>query len=382
MARTPDNIDALTGLRGFATLTVLAFHLWEFLGSRRIGLGPLDLTPVFAQGHLGVDIFFVLSGFLVVRPFLRHALGTGPRPGLARYVWRRIRRVVPAYWANLLILTLVIAAATGRAPLDGIGLLGHLTFLFWYTQPLGTLPFNPVWWTLPIEWWAYFVLPPLALLLTRIPSWLWLALVLALVFWIRIEFVRHYFADDQGYWWQAPDYRHLRARFDQFALGLLAAWYFERGLSARAARVLGWTGLVLLGAVLIYIGWFVPRWLHDAIRPWLYLHYTALAVPIAMLVLAIAAGWRPLARCFEGRVLLFSGTISYSLYLWHFPVFEWLFRHAPALSAWPLPMRAAVALAMAFAISWVAYRCFERPFLSARARGDKPATSDPQSVHA
>lgn len=382
MTRTPDDISALTGLRGFATLWVVAYHLWEFLGFPRLALGGFDASPLLDNGYFAVDIFFVLSGFLVARPFLRAALGLGAMPSYGRYLWRRVRRVIPAFWGNFLVLTVLVWAATGVSPVGPLDALGHLSLLFWYTLPSGSIPFNPVWWTLPIEWWAYFVLPPLALALRRVPVWLWVAAILGFVLWTRIGFVTHFFAGEQSFWWQAPDYRHLRARFDQFAIGLLAAWYFERGVSARDARRVGWIGLGLFAVVFVQVGWFVPRWLHDAIRPWMYVHYTALAVSIAMLVFGIAGGWRGFARCFEGRLFMLAGNVSYSLYLWHYPVFQWLFRHAPWLDAVPSSARALLAVVVAAGVTWLAYLAFERPFLSQRARGDKTTPAPVPSLHA
>ncbi|MBK6437004.1 MAG: hypothetical protein IPF83_14935 [Rhodanobacteraceae bacterium] len=131
--------------------------------------------------------------------------------------------------------------------------------------------------------------------------------MLTFVLWTRWNLVQHFFAGDTSFWWQPLDFRHLRSRFDQFAIGVLAAWIFERGVSAEQARRVGWCGLALFAIVFVHVGWFVPRWFEDAIRPWMYFNYTAAAVPLAMIILAMAAGWRPLARCFEGKVALLSG---------------------------------------------------------------------------
>ena len=72
-------------------------------------------TPI-GFGFAGVDVFFVLSGFLLALPFARHALGAGPRPRLGRYFRRRLLRVFPAYYAQLAILSYT-AGETGQAKL-------------------------------------------------------------------------------------------------------------------------------------------------------------------------------------------------------------------------------------------------------------------------
>lgn len=382
MTRTPEDISALTGLRGFATLWVVTHHFWEFIGFPAISVAGLNLLPFIKNAYFGLDMFFVLSGFLVVRPYIRAAQGLGRMPSFWSYMMRRVRRVVPAYWANLTLLCLFIWIGTGQSPVSAIEYFGYLGFLFWFTLPAASMPLNPVWWTLPVEWWAYFVLPALALSLKRVPAWLWLAAIMLFVLWTRIGIVSHFFAGDTSFWWQPIDYRHLRSRFDQFALGVLAAWIFERGISVRQARAIGWTGVGLFAVVFVHVGWFVPRWFEEAIRPWMYVHFTAAALPLAMIILAMAGGWRPLARLFEGRVFMLAGVTSYSLYLWHFPIFVWVFKHAPGVAGWPLAARAVVALVLAALATWIAYRLFERPFLSTRARGDKAAAAAGQSLHA
>lgn len=382
MTRTPDDISALTGLRGFATLWVVTHHFWEFIGFPAISVAGLNLLPFIENAYFGIDMFFVLSGFLVVRPYIRAAQGVGRMPSFWSYLMRRVRRVVPAYWANLTLLCLFIWIGTGQSPVSAYEYVGYLGFLFWFTLPAASMPLNAVWWTLPVEWWAYFVLPALALSLKRVPAWLWLTAILLFVLWTRLGIVSHFFAGDTSFWWQPIDYRHLRSRFDQFAIGVLAAWIFERGINVRQARAIGWTGVGLFAVVFVYVGWFVPRWFEEAIRPWMYVHFTAAALPLAMIILAMAGGWRPLARLFEGRVVMVAGVTSYSLYLWHFPIFVWVFKHAPVLAEWPLAARAVVALVLAAAATWLAYRCFERPFLSTRARGDKAGAAAGQSAHA
>ncbi|MBK6437002.1 MAG: acyltransferase [Rhodanobacteraceae bacterium] len=100
MKRTPDDIPALTGLRGLATLWVLTHHFWEFIGFPSIAVGGLDLLPVIKNAYFGLDMFFVLSGFLVVRPYIRAAQGLGRMPSFGQDLLRRAS-VVPAYWANV-----------------------------------------------------------------------------------------------------------------------------------------------------------------------------------------------------------------------------------------------------------------------------------------
>src|SRR4051812_48342221 len=95
-------LDALDGLRGLAALGVLVLHVWMF------SYGDLHKPPkglldfVLGELRLGVQLFFVLSGFLIFRPFAAAALDGARRgPSLVRYAVRRAARILPGYWLAL-----------------------------------------------------------------------------------------------------------------------------------------------------------------------------------------------------------------------------------------------------------------------------------------
>ena len=106
------SIPTLDGVRGIAVLWVIAFHY--------AALRPLDSDPwlgaiaavpllnaVVRGGYLGVDLFFLLSGFLLSLPWLLRADAGRPPPDLRDYYVRRVRRIVPAYYVQLLLLFLL-----------------------------------------------------------------------------------------------------------------------------------------------------------------------------------------------------------------------------------------------------------------------------------
>src|SRR4051812_24801424 len=89
----------LDSLRGIAALGVVAFHASYFLTAR-------DTVPGRPLAHLdsGVAIFFVLTGFLLYRPFVAASLGRAPGIPVRVFYWRRFLRIVPGYWVALLVL--------------------------------------------------------------------------------------------------------------------------------------------------------------------------------------------------------------------------------------------------------------------------------------
>src|SRR3982751_1674485 len=88
------HIPALDGLRGIAVLAVMAHHLEMFMPARR---------SLISGGYLGVDIFFVLSGFLITSVLLSEA-GKSGTIVLKNFYLRRVMRLVPAYWLFLILL--------------------------------------------------------------------------------------------------------------------------------------------------------------------------------------------------------------------------------------------------------------------------------------
>src|SRR5438067_408203 len=177
------HLDAIEGLRGVAVLWVVAFHY--LLVRTGTASDPWNAwivsTPrlhAFAlNGYLGVDLFFLITGFLLVLPWARHSM-QGRHPPRARdFYVRRIWRIVPAYYVQLVLLfTIVLPLVQGidflgaNTGLIVINAAAHAVFLQ-YTTPLtsGSLEVNSALWTLTLEAEYYLLLPLLAPVLVRSP---------------------------------------------------------------------------------------------------------------------------------------------------------------------------------------------------------------------
>lgn len=348
---------ALTGLRGLAAAWVFAFHLWQACGRPALPLLGIDLSPLLAGGHYGVDLFFVLSGFLLARPFIAARLQALPPPPWGEFLVRRGNRVLPAYWAQLLVLVLVAGIGT----FDARDLAMHATLTFNVVDNGSRI--NPVYWTLPVEWDFYLLLPLLALGLPRAGARPWLlAGLMVFAFGFRVWCWRALFLPE-------PDVAVFRwiiqlpARIDQFAIGMAVAWW----LAARPLPGAGWrsaaasAGLALLGAV----AWITVAHgdeLTAARLPWAYWQAPLAALGCAGLILAAATPGDGLNRLWRSVPMTWLGTISYSLYLWHYPVLGWL--TGRGLAGGTL---VAAAIAAALPVAWLSWRLFERPFVRRRA---------------
>ena len=139
-----DYVASLTGLRGIAALFVFVFHYGSFNPGIR-----LDLTVSYIGkalqfplgfGFAGVDLFFVLSGFLLTLPFARATLTRSAHKPLRQYYQRRILRVFPAYYAQLGIILMVGAWFVTWKPVNGMSLVAHMLMFF----NVGWNPVQPI----------------------------------------------------------------------------------------------------------------------------------------------------------------------------------------------------------------------------------------------
>ena len=126
------HIAALTGLRAVAALLVVGTHAAFVTGKLNHGY----LGAMAARLEIGVAIFFALSGFLLFRPWVTAAAAGSDAPSAARYAHRRLRRVMPAYLATVLLAYGVYSVfSSGPNPGQSLaGLLRHLTLTQIYTD--------------------------------------------------------------------------------------------------------------------------------------------------------------------------------------------------------------------------------------------------------
>jgi peptidoglycan/LPS O-acetylase OafA/YrhL len=322
-ATLPSHWPALTGLRGLAAVGVLFLHAFTLAGHPP-GV-PAPLAYLCNLGWSGVDVFFTLSAFLLALPFVQAQERGGAGPPLGEYWRHRAWRILPAYWVQVLLLFALAlagfaAASMWRSP-DTASLLRNAFFLYNLVPGYGAAV--PPWWTLPVELGFYLLLPWFARLLQP-GRWYWLLLAIAASLAWRWWVMHAGFGREQQVYWAD----HLPGRLHQFVVGMLAAWAFVRG----QAVFLAWSplrrdllGLGALAAFLalpmlgfpadgrVYTG--APS-AHPLLLGW---HlYASLAV--AVLLLALASGPSRLARLFGAGWLQALGIVSYSLYLWHYPV--------------------------------------------------------------
>ena len=376
------SIPALDGVRGIAVLWVIAFHYTAVAPAADPWVHALSQVPwldaMARNGYLGVDLFFLLSGFLLVMPWLARAARGEPAPTAREFYRRRVLRIVPAYYAHLVLLfgcflPLLQGWMYWRpdAYVVAWNAIAHGTFLH-LTSPLtsGSLGVNGALWTLAIEAQFYLLLPLLAPLFVRAPLATALAALAAAAAW-RWATVHDLtgLVDLQlrlgAHWkWSEGVARHLLltqlpSYLGHLGLGALlaVAWMRWHALPGTGER----RGALFLAGVAAFAS--LAHVLASGTAVWGELTWLLPTATLAMLLLGAALGTGVIARRVLGRgPLAFVGRISYSAYLYHLPLLLVMQKYiAPAGAGFALAYLAVVLLA-----AWISWRFVERPFLARR----------------
>jgi peptidoglycan/LPS O-acetylase OafA/YrhL len=305
-----DRLRALDGFRGLAILAVFLYHVAFFGGAPPHS--PLDrgLVRLVLTGWIGVDLFFVLSGFLITGILL----DSRDRPGwLKQFYWRRLLRIVPAYYLAMGV-QVAILAWNGQADSARLGWTAT-----WLTNILVAREgWDSVarsmhhFWSLAVEEQFYLLWPLVVAVLPR-PALRWtcgLLVVAASV--IRVVLVQKGFL--------TASYTLLPGHMDGLAVGgFLACQVREPGGLAAAARACRLPALVA-GLMLAAIGVLRGRLVYG--DPYM-LAFGLNALMVLAGCLMIIGAARPeglLGRFLELRGLRALGKYSYALYLWHQPI--------------------------------------------------------------
>ncbi len=345
LAESPGEIRSLTGLRIVAALWVVGFHFAFTPGDAWTGVWQ-PLSPLVRTGALGVDLFYVLSGFVITLTYLEKS---GRRPG--------VRGTVAFWWARICRIWPVHAVVT---TLFGFWLLYKQTrttdgFLVWqHVQPevsawawLEQLAMVQLWdqpsfdgsswvgpaWSISAEWLAYVTFPVLVLLLwraRRLPAWAAGALAVACM--LPFAYVCYRTGSPYYAWsWAA----RIGAGFLAGAFTCLAVRRIR--ITPRVERIAA--GVATLALVEILLGLWWGEWRGQGAEE----YGGVVVVLFPVLVGSLALTGRGPGRLLSTEAMVHGGRISFSLYLVHVPVFEilwtlggWYPAYGPGSGVWAL----------------------------------------------
>jgi peptidoglycan/LPS O-acetylase OafA/YrhL len=366
----------LDGLRGVAILWVMAYH-YLALPARAAHLAlPSVVASVAGSGWMGVDLFFVLSGYLITRGLVGQ-----PRDG--RFFWsfavKRVFRIAPAYYL-LLGLTLILpslwpaAAEPDRIFAPGIPMGSYAVFL----QNLAMIRVGSlgndwlrVLWSLAVEVQFYVVAALVVFVVPR--RFLVGALGLMVVLAVGMRYFTYFNVTDPSLAFVVL----LPNRMDAFALGGLIALHPARRIGA--AHTVGALAVIAAAAGFLHYytaGAFGARTVY--IVP---LYYSAISLGCAAAVEVCAHPWGPIQRIMSLSALTLSGELSYFMYLFHMPVvlcaFAFGMHRLPALGT---STQAAVMLGSAlgvFILARLSFTYLEAPLIRMSHRIARMSWAEP-----
>ncbi len=344
-----ETINPLTSIRGVAALWVAYFH---YVGPDTSPADPSGLTFVKC-GFLGVDIFFILSGFIMSYCYAHFFTASGVRRNMYfRFLGLRLARIYPLH-LFLLILYLLLTFEV---------FLPHHTFaknyefqwMYWTTFVQSLLLvqswyvhhykfWNDAAWTISVEWFFYLLFPAIVALFMRLPKVATFALVIPLYVLIALSQ-----SDDPSFWGVQHIKMHcgglLRGGVGYLTGILLYRLYSEKALFSLPWKTIGNTCLVLTPVAVVAV------------------HRIAFILPLfAVLIYALAHPSNARHPVWSSRPLIFLGDISYSVYMIQFFILP-AFVHPNA--HWTTAVSAACCVgftAVLIIFSFISYRFVERP---------------------
>lgn len=353
--RTSYHLQILDPMRGLAILLVLALHLAEPGTGSGDSLIHGHLWPVLQHGYLGVQLFFVVSGYCMVAALYK----TFGRPGgLRGFLERRARRIFPPYWASLVLVVLMGGATIALLgtsadvvfPLRGWEWLANVALL---QGPLQAENANMVYWSLSIELQFYLVMAVTLLFGERwTESWLVVVSLVALLAntthalggsdWI-LRYWHEFACGIAAFYWITGSNRW---RVTPYALLLIA-------LASANASVLEH------GAATLPDGVFIP-----GVK-------VLFSVGVGLVLVGLSHFDQRLMTMPLAKVLARVGLMSYSLYLTHVPVATRVFnlgRRVTGLEGLWWFVYFGLALVITLSFGWFFFRVCERPWLNSPAR--------------
>lgn len=318
MTTERQRLERLTSIRGFAALFVILYHAQEMIG----GFDLRPWTALLSKGYLAVDFFFVLSGFILAYSYA-HEFDRG-NGRYRRFLNNRLARIYPVHLLTLLLAIVVTSpiSAFGRLP-DGAALKSflHNVLLSHSWGFVDDLSFNFPSWSISTEWFAYLSFPVL-LFVSRLAAgkpWLGFGAALGCIaaFGLIVSTIENHHRLGVLFF-RAP--KDPAAPFDIFigwgmlrvGLEFLAGLFLYRAFERWQGKSPAWLGPLSAVLFVVLLAMLHVRW------PGHWVLQDTLAVCLtAVLVFSAAVATGKAGSLLEHRWLVYTGEISYTIYMLH-----------------------------------------------------------------
>lgn len=352
ISKNTEYLPRLDHLRFFAAAIVVTYHYsYAFL----MQIPDPVILLLFREGYGGVSLFMVLSGFILTNICLDKEVS------YRSFVFNRFLRIYPLY-----IFVVFIAAFSGGRQVPFISFLALATFMGNMNSVI--LPKYPHIWTLMVEFQFYLIFPFLIAFLNRFGA-IYILGVISITVLVRASlFMTDGSVQDAAYW-------TILGRFDQFAVGMLVAVAYKRYPKLLSGAI--WLPIsfaLLIGWLYLFDKWcggyYGPGSPNSPSAAWVVgptLEATAYAlVVLSYLRFKAIPGIVAKNLGFISTAATFLGTISFSIYIWHFPIVQFMHKFAlPFGPMWYLNLIFFV-FPVVIAASSLSYFIIERPFFAMR----------------
>lgn len=310
-------IKALTGLRIVASLWVVLFHFRPMLTDVSPDFRE-NLAPVLNCGAQGVDLFFILSGFVLTWNYLDRMGGSWSTRATLHFLWLRLARVWPVYLVtmHLAALIVILSLHVGHVPLPEIRDLTAISYVrqvlliqLWFEPFFDGTSWDGPAWSISAEWLAYLLFGFVVLVILRMERATRARTLMLLAFVACLPPVLLLLASGQFY----TPWSWLPRIVTQFIAGALACAAVRRlRLSDRARQVAGYLSLLLVVAIVGILYWFDAHPISGVVDSG-----GVVDVLFVPLVITLAVGLGSLPWVLSTRVMVYGGEISFCLYMVH-----------------------------------------------------------------
>jgi peptidoglycan/LPS O-acetylase OafA/YrhL len=327
-------IAGLDGLRALAAMAVFAVHYNQIVDVD-VQFGEFDFYLLFANGELGVALFFVLSGLLLSLPYWRAILFKQAWPKLSTFVKHRLARILPAYY---IALTLIIVLTNYWVfPAAWPDILLHYSFLFNYTE-FSFFSINPSFWTLAVEMQFYLVLPVFFVALRH------QSFGRAIGFFVILAlgcYALHYMvvlAVDKAIPWPGSTIllwikvngavvtQSLLAHLPHFIIGIITGGILLKKMADDTFKQVNRSGKVksVFDVIFVLCLSTVVLLMGTGLGEWIQIPMGRYGLPVLPLVLAVLVYVTPFTYyakwVLDSLVVRHLGKVSYGIYIYHFPI--------------------------------------------------------------
>ena len=366
---------ALDSLRGFSTILIVVYHT-SFVSGYTVAHAD-SVGAYIDRLNIGVAIFFVLSGFLIFRPFAHSLIHGSPLPKTRNYYLKRAARILPGYWLALFVL----AGLDALTIVNTSGFIRNVFIVHSFTEHNVFTGIRQAW-TLAVEMSFYVVVPAFAYVFVRqarrrIASVSVVTLLKALSALFLGAYAFRLFIHQTDFWFLDTAHIWLPSHMDTLALGMGLAVLVEAPASAKTLSKLknfiaNHTGAFVVSSVFVWlisaninmaIGLNRTEFHIDLLGHFLYgIASVLLVAPFCVDSQAL------LVKAMSFRLFTWLGTISYGIYLWHMAFLggDFAEKYMPYTeNDGQVLLRFLVVLPASIAIASLSYYVLERPIMRA-----------------